>query len=302
MPQPFLLLIAANLALAGFLGWKWSSWPVSAWLEVQRSKAVFFLALYDSINDMKHLWNCLHHTSAVPQPFLLLIAANLALAGFLGWKWSLWPVPAWLAVQRSKAVFSLTLYDNINDMKYFQNCLHPTSALPQPFLLLISANLALAGFLGWKLSLWPLSTWLEVQQIKAVFFLTLYDSINDMKYFRNFLHYTSAVPQPFLLLTAANLAQAGFLGWKWSLWPVPAWLAVQRSKALFFLALYDIINDMKYFRNCLHHTSALPQPFLLLTAANLAQAGCLYYQWYETFLNSLHHTVHSPIHQMYTLY
>ena len=42
------------------------------WLEVQRIKAVFFLALYDIINDMKHLQNFLHHTSAVPQPFLLL--------------------------------------------------------------------------------------------------------------------------------------------------------------------------------------------------------------------------------------
>ena len=30
------------------------------------------------------LQNCLHYTSAVSQPFLLLIAANLALAGFLG--------------------------------------------------------------------------------------------------------------------------------------------------------------------------------------------------------------------------
>ena len=29
--------------------------------------------------------NSLHHTSAVPQPFLLLIAANLDLAGFLDW-------------------------------------------------------------------------------------------------------------------------------------------------------------------------------------------------------------------------
>ena len=28
--------------------------------------------------------NFLHHNSAVPQPFLLLIATNLALAGFLG--------------------------------------------------------------------------------------------------------------------------------------------------------------------------------------------------------------------------
>ena len=63
------------------------------------------------------------------------------------------------------------------------------------------------------------------------------------------LHYTSAVPQPYLLLIAAKLAQAGFLGWKWSLWPVPTWLAVQRNKSVFFLTLYDFINDMKYFLN-----------------------------------------------------
>ena len=42
---------------------------------------------------------------------------------------------------------------------------------------------------------------------------------------------------------------------------------------------------------CLHRTSAVPHPFLLLIAANLAQAGCLYYQCYETLPNSLHHTV-----------
>ena len=70
--------------------------------------------------------NCLHHTSAVPQPFMFLIAVNLALAGFLGCKWSLWPVPAWLAVQRIKAVFFLTLYDSINDMKYWRTvCITP---------------------------------------------------------------------------------------------------------------------------------------------------------------------------------
>ena len=56
---------------------------------------------------------------------------------------------------------------------------------------------------------------------------------------------------------------------------MPACLEVQRSKAVFFLTLYDSINDMKYFQNCLHYTSAVPQPFLLLIAANLAQAGCL---------------------------
>ena len=57
----------------------------------------------------EYLMNCQHHTSSVPQPFLLLIAANLAIAGFLGWKWSLWPVPAWLKIQRSKAVCFLIL-------------------------------------------------------------------------------------------------------------------------------------------------------------------------------------------------
>ena len=57
------------------------------------------------------------------------------------------------------------------------------------------------------------------------------------------------MPQPFLLLIAANLAQAGFLGRKWSLWPVPAWLELQRSKAVFFLALYFSINGIKYFLN-----------------------------------------------------
>ena len=39
------------------------------------------------------------------------------------------------------------------------------------------------------------------------------------------------------------MAQAGFLGWKWSLWPVPTWLAVQQSKAVFFMTLYVSIND-----------------------------------------------------------
>ena len=113
------MLIAANLALAECLGLTWSLWPMPAWLAVQQIKAVFFLTLYDSINDMKYFRNCLHHTSAVPQPFLLLIGTNLDLAGFLDRKWSLWPVPAWLAVQRSKAVFLLTLHVIINDIKYF---------------------------------------------------------------------------------------------------------------------------------------------------------------------------------------
>ena len=110
--------------------------------EVWWRKAVFFLTLYDIINDMKYLRNYLHHTSAVPQTFLFLIAANLALAGFLGWKWSLWPVPTWLTVQRSKAVFLLILYDSVNDMKH---CL-TVSITPQPCLIYFSC---------WLLPIWP---------------------------------------------------------------------------------------------------------------------------------------------------
>ena len=67
----------------------------------------------------KIILNCLNYTSAMPQPFLLLIAANLTHAGYSGWKWSLWPVPIWLAVQPSKAVFFLILYDTITYMKRF---------------------------------------------------------------------------------------------------------------------------------------------------------------------------------------
>ena len=37
---------------------------------------------------------------------------------------------------------------------------------------------------------------------------------------------------------------------------MPAWLAAQRSKAVFFVFLYDSINDMKYFRT----VCITPQP------------------------------------------
>ena len=53
---------------------------------------------------------------------------NLDLAGFWAENWSLWPVLAWLAVQRSKDVFFLTLYYSINDMKYLRTVCNT----PQP--------------------------------------------------------------------------------------------------------------------------------------------------------------------------
>ena len=104
---------------------------------------------YTIVSMIWILPNCLHHTSAVPQLFLLLIADNLAQAGCLGWKWSLWPVPTWLTVQRSKAVFFLILYDSINDMKYFWT----VSITPQP---------CHSHFCCWLLWIWPqLDVWAE---------------------------------------------------------------------------------------------------------------------------------------------
>ena len=136
------------------------------------------------------------------------------------------------------------------------NCLHYTSAAPQPFLLLIPANLAQDGFLGWKWSLWPVLAWLAVQRITAVFFLTLYDIINNMKYFRNICITPQSCQSHFCCWLLPIWPLTGFLGWKWSLWPVLAWLVVQRMKGVFLLTLYDSINDMKLFRN----VCITPQP------------------------------------------
>ena len=79
--------------------------------------------------------------------FFLLIAANLALTGCLGWKWSLSHVPTWLAVQRRKYVLFLTLYDSINDMKH----LRTVCITPQP---------CHSHFCCWLLPIWPkLDVW-----------------------------------------------------------------------------------------------------------------------------------------------
>ena len=91
-------------------------------------------------------------------------------------------MPDWLAVKRIKYVCFLTLNDSINYMKYFLNCLHHTSVMLQPFLLLIAANLAQAGFFGPKMELMVCADLVGGKRSKSVFFLTLYDSINDMKY------------------------------------------------------------------------------------------------------------------------
>ena len=58
-------------------------------------------------------------------------------------------MPSWLKVQQSKAVFLITLYDSIIDMKHFLN----VSITPQP---------CHSHFCCWLLPIWPkLDFWAE---------------------------------------------------------------------------------------------------------------------------------------------
>ena len=86
--------------------------------------------------------NCLNYTSAMTQPFLMLIAANLAQVWFLGWKRSIWPVQDWSVVPQSKAAFFMILYDSINDMKQF-------------WIVCITAQPCHSNFCCWLLPIWP---------------------------------------------------------------------------------------------------------------------------------------------------
>ena len=44
---------------------------------------------------------------------------------------------------------------------------------------------------------------------------------------------------------------------------MPDWLAVQRSKTVFFLTLYDSINDVKYFQTSALHLSRATAIFVV---------------------------------------
>ena len=126
-------------------------------------------------------------------------------------------------------------------------CLHHTSVVPQPFLFLIGAK-ARGWFLGWKCSLWPVPTWLVVHQSKTVFLLTLYDSINDMKYL-----WTVSI--------TSQSRHSHFCSWwllichKLDVWAenvaygLLTWLTVHQRKYVFLLNLYYSIDDMKHFQN-----------------------------------------------------
>ena len=83
------LLIAANLALAGFFGLKIELMACTYLVGGTTYQSFHFPDLLWKYQWYEKLTNCLYLTSVVPQPFLLMIASNFALTGFWGWKWSL---------------------------------------------------------------------------------------------------------------------------------------------------------------------------------------------------------------------
>ena len=147
MSQPFGSLIAANLAQAWCLGWKWSLWPELTWLAVQRSIAVFFFTLFDNINDVTKLRPVCITPLWWYSHFCCWFLTNWTSPNF--WEgnsaYGLWRLGLWYNIE--KLVFSgLILYYQWYET--LLNCINYTSAVTQPFLLLIAANLGVAGCLG----------------------------------------------------------------------------------------------------------------------------------------------------------
>ena len=98
----------------------------------------------------------------------------------LGWKWSLWPVPTWLAVQQREYLFSrsymiVSMIWNSSELSALQ--IIRATAIFVVYCCQFGPN----WNFGLKWRLWPMPAWLAVQRNKAVFFLTFYDSSNDMK-------------------------------------------------------------------------------------------------------------------------
>ena len=229
-------------------GLKMVLWPVPNWLTVQRSKYVFPLTLYDIINDIYTFKLYVLHLRRDTAIFVV-DCCQFGPSWMFGLKMELMDCSD-LVGGKTEWICLYSVPDMIVSIIWKTpelSALHLSSAIA--IFVVDCCQFGPSWVLGLEMELVACANLVGGITEESCLFLTLYDSINNMKCFWFFFHYSSAVPHPFLLLIAANLAQAGFLGWKWGLWSVPDWLDVQRSKAVFFLTLNYIINDMKYFWN-----------------------------------------------------
>ena len=116
----------------------------------------------------------------------------------LGLKWSLWPVPTWLAVQRRKTVFFMTLYNFINAMKHLRS-------------LCITTQPCHSHFFHWWPPIWcKLNSRVEMELMVCAdlvgstteqnwFFLTLYNSMNYIKHSELYASHPSCATAIFVI-------------------------------------------------------------------------------------------------------
>ena len=118
------------------------------WLVVQRSKSVLILILYDSINGMRHTYELSEsHLSCAKAMFVVNCCQFGPNCVFL-LKTELMACPSLVGgtTEQSSLLPHLLLEYRLRET--LPKWLYSSSVVPQPFLFLIAANLALTGFLG----------------------------------------------------------------------------------------------------------------------------------------------------------
>ena len=157
------------------------------------------------------------------------MATNLAQAECLGWKWSLWSVPTWLAVQQRQCIFLLNLLVSINDMKHFWTF----SITPQPchshfccWLLPISPMLDFSAE-NWAYGMCGLGWWYNGANMSLSWSYMIASMILNT-YELSQSHLSRATP--IYVVDCCQFGPSWILGWKWSLWQVPNWFPYNGAK------------------------------------------------------------------------
>ena len=214
----------------------------------------------------------------MPQPFLLLIAAHLILAVCLGWKWSLWPVPTWLEVQRNKYIFFLTLYVSIIDMIYLRT-------------VFMTPQRCHSHFCCWLLPICPeLDVWAEngayglcrlERRYNGANLYFSWPNMSVLMIWNNFeisawhLSHATAI----FVIDCCQFGPCWVFRLKMELMACADLVGGTTEQSCRFSILTCYYKWYKKIPNCLNHASSVPQPFLLLIAANLALAGFLGWKW-----------------------
>ena len=124
--------------------------------------------------------NCLNYTSAVPQPFLLLIAANLIVAWCLGWKWAYNMCRIGWRVNRSKLYFSWP--DMIFLMIWYTSKMSALHLSRSTSIFVVDCcQIGPNWIFGLKMELMACANLVGGTTNHRCLFLALYDSIKDMK-------------------------------------------------------------------------------------------------------------------------